>query len=443
MANTILTKGNIKKELIYLSLPLLAGNILQQFYNTVDSLMIGRFLGNDAFASTGISATIMNLFLFILTGFCVGLSVLFSQIYGTGNKFEFRKEVFVSLVFGNPLTIILSVLSILLLKPLLLIIHTPESLLNYTMDYLSIILGGLIFAYYYNLFSSILRSIGDTKTALLFLMLSVAVNTLLDYLFLGVFHTDIRGAAYATILAQGISALCCFLYLHKKYPSLLCTAKEIGLHSSLIKKTFKFGFISALHQSSLYIGKMLVQGAVNTLGTAGISAYSATMRIEGIINSFGDSGGQAISIFISQNYGAGNKKRVHDGFRHGLLLLCILAISLSTVMFFSSNFCLSVFLGKNNLPALEYGNAYLKIVSIFYILCFIGNVFVGYFRGTEKVMAPFIGTTMHLTLRVILSYLLVSSYGLSAIAYATAAGWILVVLFHCFIYFRGRAQAGM
>lgn len=427
-----LLEGSIRRELIWLALPLLFSNILQQFYNTADSLIIARYLGSDAFASTGISGSLMNLFLFVSSGFCVGISVILAQAYGNGDRSAFRQKFFLSLVTGSALTLLITAVSILLLNPLLRLIKTPDELLGYCRTYMIIILTGLLASYLYNFFASVLRAVGNTKVSLYFLVVSVAANVFLDVLLVAVLRMGIAGAALATVAAQLFSALGCLLYLRKMYPLLICRREDVCFRLPLFRQIMRFGMISALHQSSLYIGKIMVQGIVNTLGTGGIAAYAAAARIEGIVNSFGDSGAQAVSIFVSQNYGAGNSRRVQEGFRHGLFLLTALGLAASFVMFLSSSACLKLFLGHSNDTAINYGMEYLKLISVFYVLCFIGNNFVGYFRGVGRVMVPFAGTTMHLTLRVILSWVLVPSMGLAGVAAATGAGWILVVSYQIF-----------
>ena len=441
MDNSTLLKGNIQKELIALAFPLLLSNILQQLYNTADSLIIAHFLGSQAFASTGVSGTLMNLFIFVLNGFCVGISVIFAQAYGKGDKKGFRQNFFLALIAGTGLTILFGALMILFLDPALRLIHTPFELTAYCRTYMTIILAGLSATWFYNFFASVLRSAGNTKASLYFLAFSVLANVVLDLLFVGVFHTGIAGAAYATVMAQTLSAIISFFYLQKKYPDLLFTRQDIAFQRPALFKIMRFGLVSAMHQSSLYIGKILVQGTVNTLGTAGIAAYTATMRIEGIANSFGDSGSQAISIFISQNYGAGSQERVSQGFQKGFSLLVLLGSVVSAVMFFTSSFCLRLFLAQSDHPSMDYGVSYLKTIALFYILCFIGNAFVGYFRGIGKVVIPFFGTTLHLTLRVILTWILIAGYELSAVAIATGSGWVLVVIYYLIVSIRSKRSA--
>jgi len=442
MRKQTLLSGNIQKQLIFLAIPLLLGNILQQFYNTADSLIVGHFLGTSAFASVGISGTIMNLFIFILNGFCVGVSVIFSQLYGTGDTKRFRAQVFVAMVFGTLVTLFIGGVSMMLLDMVFRVIRTPDELIPFASPYLTVILLGLPFTYFYNLFSGILRSVGNTRAALYFLAVAIAANVGLDLLFIASFHMGTAGAAGATVLAQFFSAVCCFFYLKRNYPELLCGRKDFGLHRELIRQTFTFGISSALQESSLYIGKILVQGAVNTLGTPGIAAYTATMRIEGLANSFGDSGGQAMSILISQNQGAGNKERVAGGLKYGLTMNVLLALFISSLMFAGAGPGVRLFLSEADLLALSYGVGYLRIISIFYVVCFIGCSLVGYFRGTGHVRLLFWVTTAHISLRVVVAYLLVGRMGLSAVAVATGLGWILAVASYSGVYFRGRAAGG-
>ena len=436
MKNTSLLSGNIKKQLIALAVPLLFGNILQQLYNTADSLIVGHFLGTNAFAAVGLAGTIMNLFIFILNGFCVGMTVILGQIYGTGDHKKFRQEVFVALGFGTALTLMIGMISMCLLPIILKLIRTPDELIPYASAYLTIILAGLPFTYFYNLFSGILRSIGNTRAALCFLALAITANVGLDFLFIAGLSTGTAGAAAATVLSQLFSAVCCFFYIRKTYPNLHCYRTDIGLHRDLISQTFRYGITSAMQASSLYLGKILVQGAVNTLGTPGIAAYTATMRIEGFANSFGESGGEALSVLVAQNKGAGNESRVKKAVFDGIWLNSIISVIMSSLMFLGAGPGIRLFIGSADSMTIQYGTDYLKVVSIFYIFCFIGSALVGYFRGTGKVHIPFWCSTSHITIRVFLSYLLVSRLGLPAVGLATGIGWVWAVTYQVIMYFH-------
>lgn len=437
MKGTLL-EGNIRRELIQLALPLLIGNILQQLYNTVDTLIIGRFLGTQAFSAVGVAGTIMNLFIFVLTGFCGGISIVFAQMYGSGDRRGFRREVFISASLGAMITLGLSLLFMVLMRPILLLINSPAELIPHIESYLRVIVGGMLCTYFYNLCSCMLNAIGDTRAATFFLFIAVTVNALLDVLFVGVWSLGIAGAAWATVLSQLLSALCCLVYIFRRDRDLICTRYDLGFERNLVKRTLAFGFSSALHQSSLYIGKIVVQGAVNLLGTPGIAAYTATMRVEGFANSIGTSMGSALSVFISQNHGAGNGRREWDGFRQGMIQALSVGAVLSALMYIAARPGVELFLAGDEALAVSEGVAYLRQIALFYLLCFTGNTFVGLFRGVGRMHVLVIGTTLHITVRALLSHLLVGRLGLRAVAIATGVGWILLFTYQLWNMIRLR-----
>lgn len=367
-----LTSGSIPQHLLRLAAPLIMGNILQQLYNTVDAFILGRFAGDLEFAAVGVAGSVMNLFLFMITGACMGISVIFAQLYGAGERERFRREHWLSLSCGLLVTLACSGLGFLLLSPLLRLIQTPSELKTFVSVYLTIILASLPAAFLYNLYGALLRAIGWANAALMVLAAAVTVNVALDYCFVARFQLGIAGAAWATAASQTISAVLCILYLRRKAPELIFARADCRMDGELLEQTAHFSFVTALHQSSLYIGKLLVQGAVNTGGTDMISAYTATTRIEGFANSFGDSGSAATSV----------------------------------------------------------------LVALFYTLCFTGNTFAGYFNGIGKVCVPFLGATSHIALRVVLSWLLVGKMGLPAVALATGLGWVLVNALWTFVKWR-------
>lgn len=435
----VLTQGNIPQQLIWLALPLICGNILQQFYNTVDAFIIGRFLGSDAFGAVGVAGTVMNLFIFILSGCCVGISVLFAQFYGQRDLEAFRREGFLALVFGLLLTAALALGALVLLGPLLSLIQTPEGLRPLVAEYLTVIFLGLPVTFLYNLASAALRAAGNTLAALFPLMAATLLNIGLDLLLVGTCGMGISGAAIATVFSQGFAALLALGYLRWRQPQLLFGRADMRFDWSMLRRTASFGLVSALQQSAVYIGKLLVQGAVNSMGNEAINAYTAATRIEGFANSFGDSGAEAISVFVAQNTGAGDPKRVKRGFFTGMLLMIGLGLTMSLVMFVGAHASLVLMLGEGGLGALEDGIGYLRWVSVFYTLCFIGSSYVGLYRGIGWVSVPVIGSTLQITIRVILSYALAGSLELVGVAVATGIGWSAIVLYQTLL-FRARVR---
>ena len=259
-----LTSGSIPQHLLRLAAPLIMGNILQQLYNTVDAFILGRFAGDLEFAAVGVAGSVMNLFLFMITGACTGISVIFAQLYGAGERERFRREHWLALSCGLLVTLACSGLGFLLLSPLLRIIQTPSELKTFVSVYLTIILASLPVAFLYNLYGALLRAIGRANAALMVLVAAVTVNVALDYCFVARFQLGIASAAWATAASQAISAVLCILYLRRKAPELIFARADCRMDGELLKRTAHFSLVTALHQSSLYIGKLLVQGAVNT-----------------------------------------------------------------------------------------------------------------------------------------------------------------------------------
>ena len=436
-----LTHGPIRRQLIALALPLLAGNILQQLYNTIDAVIVGRFVGDGAFAAVGVAGSVMNLFLFLISGGCSGVGVLLSQLHGAGDGPAFRRDLFLSSLFGLLLTLALTGAALVLLSPLLVLLRTPAAIQGFARDYLRIIFLGFPAAFAFHQGSAVLRAVGSTGAALAFLMVSMGTNLSLDLTFIPGLGLGVAGAAWATVLAQALAAGLCLAYLALAFPQLMFHREDMVYDGPLLRRTAHFSLVSALHMCNLYIGKLLVQGAVNSLGTEAISAYTAATRIEGFANSFGDSGHTAVSVFIGQNTGAGDQERVREGFFTGQRLLAVFGLFMSLLMLVGAVPTLKLVLPQNSGGSLGPAVGYLRLVACFYLFNFLGSGLAGYFQGRGRVNVPVIGATGHITLRVVLSWLLAPRLGLPAVALATGLGWVGVVTFWSLLYSRENTSA--
>ena len=316
--------------------------------------------------------------------------------------------------------------------------NAGNSVAAYAVDYLQIIFLGFPAAFAYHLSSGVLRAVGNTRAALLFLALSMGVNLVLDLGLVAGLAMGVAGAALATVLAQGLAAALCMGYLRVCFPELMFHRADMVMDLSLLKQTARFSFVTALHMCNLYIGKLLVQGTVNSLGEDAIIAFTAAARIEGFANSFGDSGAAAVAVFTGQNAGAGQEGRVRDGFRQGQKLLLVFGVFMSLVMIAGAEPWLWLVLPQGNAPALDPAVGYLRLVACFYVLNFLGSGLAGYFRGRGRVDIPVIGATGHISLRVILSHFLAPAMGLPAVALATGLGWIGVVIFWTALVWKER-----
>lgn len=435
-----LTKGGIERQLAALALPLIAGNLFQQLYNAIDAFVIGRYLGHAAFAAAGVAGGVMHLFLFMISGGCHGMSILLAELYGKKDWEALKKESFLSFAFGCLLTAALAVAGFLTLSPLLCLLQTPSEVLLPAQSYLRIIYVGLPAAFFYHWCASALRAAGDTQSPLWALAASMGVNVCLDFFFVAACRAQIAGAALATVISQLFAAAVLFLSMRRRHPRLLFGRGDMAMDCGQLLRTARFGMVSALHQSSLYIGKLLVQGAVNTAGTETIAAYTAAARIEGFANSFGDSGSAAMSVWIAQNRGAGNIGRVKQGFRRGAGMMLLVSLCLSLLMVLLTPPALRWLAGEGSDALRAPAMAYMRRIAPFYLLCFLGNAFVGLYRGLGMVQIPVLGTILHISIRVLLSYQLMGEMGLAAVAVATGLGWAAVVVCQAMIYRRVRRR---
>ncbi len=436
-----LTSGPITSQLLRLCLPLLAANVLQQLYNMINALVVTHYLGHDAFAALGVAESVMNLFIYVITGACMGASVLIARFYGEGNLPKLRQQLFVSGVLIGGATVVAVSLVLLFLPQLLGLIQTPSELMVHVSSYLQIVLVGMIFTFAYNYLASTLRAVGNTKAALGFLLLSLGYNLVAAWVLVAVLDLGIQGTALATATAQLLSALLCYLYLRKKMPHLMMGREDMKLDGRLMRLTISYGAVAALQQSSLYLGKLMVQSAVNGIGTTAISAFTATTRIENFSQAFGISGCEAIAIFVAQNQGAGKYRRATQGFYRGGAIVVGIGVLFSFLLSLGGHILVLPFL--NGEPdAIVLGASYLRWMGLFYFLSFIGHVYVGHYRGIGRMNITFWGTTIQIAVRVVCTYLLVNSMGLDAVAFATGLGWLVIVLFHSTVYYLERKGIG-
>ena len=432
-----LTTGPILPQLMGLALPLLGANVLQQLYNIVNSLVVTWYLGEQALAALGIAESVMNLYIYVITGACMGSGVLVAQFYGEQNLSRLRRQLYVSavLIGGSVLAAVL--LGQLFLPQILTLIQTPDEVRTDVSAYLRIILAGMVFTFAYNYLAAALRSIGDTRVALYILFLSLGYNLLAAWLLVAVLKLGIVGTALATASAQLLSAALCLLYIRSTRAILLFGKVDMVLEPALIRLTISYCAVAALQQSSLYLGKLVIQGAVNgisAVSTAAISAFTAAGRVENFTQAFGLSGCEAMAIFIAQNHGAGEDRRALRGFLLGGAVTVGVGVVFSAAMGLFAQPLAHLFLGggEGMAPCISY----LRLISWFYLLSFFGNSFVGWFRGTGRMNVTFFGTTLQIVIRVVGTYLLVGTMGLDAVALATGLGWVAIVLFQTTLFLR-------
>jgi len=435
-----LTAGPILPQLLRLTLPLLCANVLQQLYNIINSLVVTHYIGEGAFAALGVAESIMNLYIYVITGACMGAAVLVAQFFGEGDMAKLRRQLYVSAVLIGGCTLAAVLLGQLLLPQLLALIQTPAELMASASAYLRVILAGMVFTFTYNYLAAALRAVGDTKAALYFLLISLGYNLAAAWLLVAVLRLGILGTALATASAQLLSTLLCLWYIRKKRPFLTVRREDMRMDKALLGLTGSFAAVTALQQSSLYLGKLMIQSAVNGISlvsTAPISAFTAATRVENFIQAFGISGCEASAIFLAQNRGAGEEKRMRSGFLRAAGLLIGAGLCFSLLLRFGSRPMVLLFL-EPGAEAVPYAVSYLRLSGLFYFLSFTGHLFVSWFRGNGRMNITFWGTTLQVALRVAGVYLMVDALGLDAVALATGLGWSVLAVFQITVFLLER-----
>ena len=431
-----LTSGPIMPQLVRLCLPLLAANVLQQLYNIINSLVVTYYIGDSAFAALGVAESVMNLFIYVITGACMGASVLIAQFYGEENFPRLRQQLYVSAVLIGGCTLGAVLLGQIFLPQLLGVIQTPAELMGDVSSYLRIILIGMVFTFTYNYLAATLRAVGDTQAALYFLLASLGYNLVCAWLLVAVLDMGIQGTALATASAQLLSTLLCFLYIRKRRAFLTIHRGDMRMDRQLVRLTSSYAAVAALQQSSLYLGKLIIQSAVNGISlvsTAPISAFTAATRVENFIQAFGISGCESIAIFVAQNRGACQERRTYQGFRWGIFTLLTMGLFFSLTINLGAYPLSALFLG-GKAEGMELCISYLKYISWLYFLSFTGHAWVGWYRGVGRMNITFWGTTIQIAMRVAGTYLLVGAMGLDAVALATGVGWVAINIFHSSVF---------
>ena len=403
-------------------------------------MIVGRYVGDDAFAAVGVSGSVMNLFIAIIIGLCLGFSILYANSYGAQDYERLRKTLFLTASIGISLTLVLSLIGFIFVKQILYAIQTPENLFSDSIIYLRIIFSGMIFCLFYNLFSSVLQALGRTNIMLYVLLISLSVNILFNYTFVAILGFGVKGAALATVLSQIISSFLCLIYIVKYLPVLHLKKNELVWDKSLLSTSCQFGMTSSLQQSSLYFGKLLVQSAINAMGTATVMAFTAAICIEQLLLAFGDSGAAAIAVFVAQNNGHKEIDRVNGGLKKGLKLMIIIGITLSIILFIVKPWAITLLISKDNLQVTKIALSYLSIMCLFYPLSFIANSFQGYFRGIGMIQLAFKATLSQIIIRVILTYNMPTSMQLSAVAIATGIGWITMIIIQIISFGKNQVR---
>lgn len=434
-----MTTGSPGKTLLLFAIPMVLGNLFQQLYNIIDSIVVGNYVGADALAAVGASTTIVMLFVAIVTGLSIGGSVVIGQLYGAGSYEKVKAAVTTMLITAVAISILLTGLGLLVSGPVLRMMQTPDYLMEDGQTYLNIYFLGFIFLFLYNALNAVYNALGDSKTTLIFLAFSSVLNVYLDILFVTRFDMGVAGVAWATLIAQGVSALLSIVWLTIRMKDILRLPGVRVFDFGLLRTICSMAIPSCLQQSIVSLGFLSVQALVNRYGGDFMAGYTAAVKIDSMAILPMVNVGNAVSNFTAQNIGAGKYERVGRGLRAGLLLSSTIAVCVSAMLILFGDALVGLFVDSElNPKVIETGTQYLRVVGVCYIIMGAMNNVNGALRGAGDVRRTFINTLCNFGTRVVLAYGLASVVGSSVIWYSIPAGWLVALTMGTIRYRSGK-----
>lgn len=419
-----MTTGNPLRSIIFFSIPVLLGNIFQQFYNMADAIIVGQILGEDALAAVGATGSIIFLVLGLAMGASQGFGVLISHAFGARDEKLLKHYVATSLILGLVISLVLTAVTLSQSKNLLLLMKTPANILDMSNDYLVVIFAGITATMAFNITASILRGIGDSKTPLFFLVLSSVLNIILDFVFISGFHSGPKGAAYATVIAQGFSAVLCFLYMFTRSELLKIHRKDFYWDWKCIRQMLAIGIPMSINYSVTGIGGMVLQSAVNIFGSGVVAAYTAANKVENLATQSMPALGIAMSTYCGQNLGAKKYNRIFDGMKKALgIVLAISAIGAFIEVVFGK-YIAGWFLSDADSQVLEYVVTYLNTVACFLIPLALIFLYCNALQGLNQPLIPMLSGVIETVCRILVVRLFLDSCGFATVCYASPAAWI-------------------
>ena len=419
-----LTTGKPISLMIKYAIPVLIGNLVQQIYNFADTIIVGQCLGNSTLAAGGNTGSMF----FLVNGFVIGItsgfSVHIAQCFGAKDYDRMRNSVCNAIMLWSGITLFITLLSVLITKPVLRLINTPDGIFDMSYNYIVIIFAGIAAPMLYNAVSCILRALGDSKTPLYFLIFSALLNIGLDLLFIVVFKWGVAGAAIATVLAQLVAGIACIVYISVKFPVLHIKKEDFKINPGIIKTHLTIGLPMAFQFSVTAIGTIILQGAVNVFGENYIAAFTASSKTEQLIMQFGISGGVTVANFVGQNVGAGRYDRIKNGILKWSLFTVGSAVLCMGVIFIFGRPISRLFIKGGDELILSYAMTYLHISMFFYIPLFQIFIFRNALQAMGKTTMPLLAGFFELGARSIVAYTLPKAIGFSGVCFAGPVAWV-------------------
>lgn len=435
--NRDLTVGRPEQVLWKFCLPLFGSVIFQQLYNIADSLVAGKFIGENALAAVGNSYEITLIFIAFAFGCNIGCSVIVSRFFGAKQLKDMKTAVYTALIASAVLCMVLMIFGITLGGKLLSLIHTPENIFADSKLYLDIYIWGLPFLMFYNIATGIFSALGDSRTPFIFLAVSSVSNIAVDILFVAVFRMGVAGVAWATFLCQGISCILAMIVVFRRFYKIKVEGKTPVFSWELLGKIAVIAVPSILQQSFISVGNIIIQGVINGFGAGVIAGYSAAVKLNNLVITSFTTLGNGISNFTAQNMGAKKLSRIRDGFKAGVKMVWSLSVPFVILYITVGKWLIEFFMDNPSDTALHTGILFLRILAPFYFVISVKLVADGILRGAGLMKQFMIGTFTDLILRVVLAIVLAGQFGAVGIWCAWPIGWTITMFLSVFFYTRG------
>lgn len=424
-----MTKGNVFNIILGFAIPLLLGMLFQQFYSMVDTIIVGKYLGVSALASVGSTGSINFMIIGFCMGVCNGFAIPVAQKFGAGNFKKLRKYVFNSGFLAIVFSVVMTLIVCVFCRQILIAMRTPEDIIQGAYNYIYVIFLGIPATYLYNLLSGIIRSLGDSKTPLFFLIISSIINIILDLFLIIYMHMGVAGAAWATVIAQAVSGILCLIYMRKKYSVLKFESDELKIDGYCIRRLCYMGVPMGLQYSITAIGSVILQAAVNGLGSIIVAAVTAAGKISMFLCCPFDALGSTMATYTGQNIGAGKLERISEGIKKSMIIGSVYSIvALIISVFFGKSLAL-LFVNENEIEILAKVSENLIIVAAFYIPLCIVNVVRFTIQGMGYSTFAILAGVCEMIARALCGFILVPIFGYVAVCLASPVAWIFADAF--------------
>lgn len=422
-----LTRGSVAKTMLRFAFPMILGNLLQQCYNIADTLIVGKFLGKSALAAVGSAYTLTTFLTSIIIGLCMGSGAVFSVCFGEGDKQKLKDGMASSFIFIAVVTAVINIVVFAGTDFILRALRVPVDVYDLMREYVKIIFLGVVFVFLYNYFAFLLRAVGNSAAPLFFLGTAAVINIGLDVLFVVVFNMGVSGAAAATVIAQAASGLGVAVYVLIKEPELRPGVDNFKIKKRTMTRIVRHSLSACVQQSVMNFGILMIQGLVNSFGSAVMAAFAAAVKIDSFAYMPAQEFGNAFSLFVSQNYGAKKKERVSEGVRKAVKISVVFCFAASVLIFIFAPRLMRIFVDGSETDIIKTGVLYLRIEGSFYFGIGVLFLLYGFYRGVEKPELSLILTIISLGTRVALAYLLssVQTIGVIGIWVSIPIGWLL------------------